>query len=53
MSCELAGHLTRRDQPDEGPVAVWVCHLCPGGVLVLDPHAHDAAAHPRGHQPQE
>lgn len=44
-TCEFAGYLNR-PYSDEHPVAVYVCHACPGGVLVLDAEDHEDSAHP-------
>ena len=46
MSCEYVGDLRPSALDAEGPVAVYVCRACPGGQLVIDPAAHDRAAHP-------
>lgn len=49
MTCTYAGELRCTDPDTDAPaVAVWVCHACPGGVLVLDPHDHQLHAHPAG-----
>lgn len=45
MSCEYVGDLRPSALDAEGPVAVYACHTCPGGQLVIDPAAHDAAHH--------
>lgn len=47
MTCEYAGELHRAGPDTDGPTAVWACHACPGGVLVLDPHQHQQTAHPQ------
>lgn len=47
MSCAYVGTLDCDHVGCDGPVAVYACHTCPGGVLVLDPHQHQQDAHPQ------